>query len=290
MKLKETFGNIDESEILSFEKNIGKQLPPEYRTFLIENNGGRPKPNIFKTLRGEYETDIQFFFGITKGNYDLQENFQRLKNHVPFEFIPIAVDSGGNRILLNLNTKEIYFFDSETEERYLISKTFKNFIKGLYNLKEELSELDKAIYSQNIFYFKSRLEKGEDIDSIVNEFNQTMVTVASLGGKLKLLKFFMDNGAKYEMALFNASSNGHIEIVKYLLSKGANSNERDVMQNDDTALIQACFGGYLEIVKLLIKNGADINAQDINGQTALNKAYWSDNQELIEYLEKEVYI
>ncbi len=290
MKLKETFGNIDEIEILNFEKIIGKQLPTDYRKFLIKNNGGRPTPNIFKTLRGEYETDVQFLFGITNGNYDLRENFQELKHHIPFEFIPIAIDSGGNFVLLDLNTQEICFFDSETKEKYLVSETFKSFISGLYNLKEKETELDKAISLQNIFYFKSHIEKGERIDSIVNEFNQSIVTVATLKGKLKLLKFFIENGAKYDMALFNACSNGHIEIVKYLLLKGANPNESDIEQNGDTALIQACFGGHLEIVKLLIKNGADINAKDINGQTALNKAYWSDNQELIDYLEKEIYI
>lgn len=289
MKLKESFGNIGESEILNFEKIIGKQLPTEYRTFLIESNGGRPKPNIFKTLGEEYESDIQFLFGITTGNYDLRENFQRLKNIIPFEVIPIAIDSGGSPILLDLNSKEIYFFDLDTEVKYLISENFKTFITGLYNLKQEETELDKAISSQNISYFKSRIEKGEEIDNILNEFNQPMVIVASSRGKLKLLRFFIENGAKYDNALFVACSNGHLEIVKYLLLKGANPNERDIEQNNDTALIQACFGGYLEIVKILIKNGADINAEDIYGQTALNKAYWSENQELIDYLEKDIY-
>lgn len=287
MKLKEGFGNIDENEILNFEKIIGEQLPLEYRTFLKENNGGRPKPNIFKTLKGDYETDIQFFFGITSGNYDLEENFNRLKNIISIDYIPIAIDSGGNFVLLNLNTREIYFLDWNNKEKYLVTDTFKSFINELYNLKKEVTELDKAINSQNIFYFESLLEKGKQIDSIVNKFNQSIVVIASLKGKYKLLKFFIENGAKYEKALFNACSNGHFEIVKYLLSKGVNPNERDIEQNNDTCLIQACYGGYLEIVKLLLKNGADINAKDINGQSALNKAYWSDNQELIDYLEKE---
>ncbi|MCV6630148.1 MAG: ankyrin repeat domain-containing protein [Flavobacteriaceae bacterium] len=43
------------------------------------------------------------------------------------------------------------------------------------------------------------------------------------------------------------------------------------------------------MVKLLISKGADIEATDDYGQTALNKSYWSNNQELIDYFEKEVY-
>jgi hypothetical protein len=289
LKLKETFGDIEENMFSDFEIILNKQLPLEYKSFLKKNNGGRPNLNIFKTSNSEYETDIQFFFGITKGIYDLRGNYERLKNKIPKKFIAIAIDSGGNFILLDLEKEAIYYFDHEIEDTFLIANTFNDFIKGLYDLKIEESELDKAISSQNILYFKSKIEKGLQIDNIVNEFDQSIVIISSLKNKLKLLKWFVEKGAKFEMALFNACSNGHLDIVNYLLSKGANPNERDITQNNDTCLIQACYGGYLQIVKILIKNGADINLEDDHGRNALSKAYWSDNQELISYLEQEIY-
>ena len=65
-----------------------------------------------------------------------------------------------------------------------------------------------------------------------------------------------------------ASQNGHLEIVKLLIEKGANINAQD--DDDWTALMDASRKGHLEIVKLLIANKiANINAQDNYGRTAL---------------------
>jgi ankyrin repeat protein len=54
-----------------------------------------------------------------------------------------------------------------------------------------------------------------------------------------------------------ASQNGHIEVVKLLLEKGAN-----IHADDDFSLRIASQQGHLEVVKLLIENGANVNAQD----------------------------
>ena len=51
-----------------------------------------------------------------------------------------------------------------------------------------------------------------------------------------------------------AAQNGHTEIVKYLLKKGANVNLRD--NDGETALGAAKGKGYTDIVQLLEKAGA----------------------------------
>ena len=69
-------------------------------------------------------------------------------------------------------------------------------------------------------------------------------------------------------ALMMASANGHTEIVKLLLGKGAEVN---VKNTDDgvTALFMASANGHTEIVKLLLDKGADVNVKNIYGITAL---------------------
>ncbi len=64
-----------------------------------------------------------------------------------------------------------------------------------------------------------------------------------------------DNGGR--TALTNAS-NGHLEVVKYLINKGADINAK--LNNGSTALIVATMSGQLEIVKYLISKGANVNA------------------------------
>lgn len=88
-------------------------------------------------------------------------------------------------------------------------------------------------------FFKSIIVSGANTNHITDEFNQSVFIAVCLRGKLKLVKFFVEYGVSIDGALFASSSNGHVNIVNYLLQIGGNPNERDATQNNDTALIQA---------------------------------------------------
>jgi hypothetical protein len=70
--------------------------------------------------------------------------------------------------------------------------------------------------------------------------------------------------------LMAASSNGHLEVVRYLLEQGAN---RDNATNDSmTPLLCAARSGCLEIVKLLMAYGAGLNVRDARERLPINYA------------------
>lgn len=286
MKLTSVSEIVSDKQIIELEKAIGLLLPDDYKSFLLINNGGRPVPNNFRTSNGEYESDVQFFFGLTQGNYGIKDNYILLRDRLLDEEIAIAVDSGGNYILLNLSTRKVYFFDHEIEERFLIRENFNSFIDSLFPMPEKLNAIDQAVEDENVEYFTSALKLGMEVSRLVNEFNQPVFIVACLRGKLKVVRFLVENGVSIEGGVFAASSNGHVDVVRYLLDHGADPNERDDTQNNDTALIQASMGGFLGVVKLLVSRGAQVDALDCYGQTALNKAYWSGNKDVIAFLEK----
>ena len=73
-----------------------------------------------------------------------------------------------------------------------------------------------------------------------------------------------------------AASEGHLEIVKYLVNKGAN-----IHAGDDYAVRVASRRGHLEIVKYLIKKGADIHARN---EEALRDAVLDDKLETVKCL------
>ncbi|MDQ3686383.1 MAG: ankyrin repeat domain-containing protein [Acidobacteriota bacterium] len=85
-----------------------------------------------------------------------------------------------------------------------------------------------------------------------------------------------------------AAGAGHLEVVKFLLEKGANVNVRDG-HGDGTPLMSAAWSGHKEIVKLLIAKGAEVNAMDSEGRSALSMA--SDERhshpEIIEILKRD---
>ncbi len=74
---------------------------------------------------------------------------------------------------------------------------------------------------------------------------------ACYNGHLEISKLMISKGAKIELEehLATACSAGHIKMVKLILEQG----EVDVKRG----LANACSGGHKEVVELMIENGAD---------------------------------
>ena len=89
--------------------------------------------------------------------------------------------------------------------------------------------------------------------------NNSLV-VASKIGHLEMVKFLVRKGAYvgYEKnnAVILASEYGHLSIVKYLVYKGAN-----IKDLDNSAIIWSSRNGHLNVVKYLVSLGADVKAQ-----------------------------
>jgi hypothetical protein len=74
-----------------------------------------------------------------------------------------------------------------------------------------------------------------------------------------------------------AAHQGHVDILRILLSHGANLEQRDA--DGDTALHYACFGNQPDCISLLLSKGADINSINSTGCSSLHIAI---NKQLLE--------
>lgn len=89
--------------------------------------------------------------------------------------------------------------------------------------------------------------------------------LASNQGDIKKVNQLLDQGADVNeddigfTSLIHAAREGHIDIVKLLLKRGANVNAR----SDDwniTALHFAVDRGHIDVVRCLLAKGADVNS------------------------------
>lgn len=115
-------------------------------------------------------------------------------------------------------------------------------------------------------------------------------------GDQELVKFYVDLGAPLEriskihwehdkltplLAAVKTGCNwthSNLEMIEYLLQKGAKVDARDYAQQ--TPLILAAWNGkQLKTMDLLLRYGADINAQDCNLFTAIMKAAGREDNE-----------
>jgi len=117
---------------------------------------------------------------------------------------------------------------------------------------------------------KDAVRKGDiTIISSLNitdvDFLNDLLHTATDEGKLEMVEYLTERGAnKYKHALRWAAFKGHIDIVKFLVTKVV----------DDASLLYAILGRQKEVVELLIQHGVDVHANDEYALTlAIDKRY-----------------
>lgn len=80
---------------------------------------------------------------------------------------------------------------------------------------------------------------------------------------------------------------GYTRLIKPLLKRGANINEKASHAFGNTPLHLACNRGNLEVAKSLIENDADLNVRDSYRRTPLSCAIYTNSIEIVKLLIRE---
>jgi len=120
-----------------------------------------------------------------------------------------------------------------------------------------------------------------------------VIALAAFLGHLEVVEYLFSKGADVNASASNGSgynsmtasvANGHAKVVSWLLAHGANPNYR--YGPGHTPLLEAAANGRLEIVKLLFDHGADLNAKSDDGKTALSVAEERGHTAIADFLRK----
>jgi ankyrin repeat protein len=111
--------------------------------------------------------------------------------------------------------------------------------------------------------------------------NGTPLENACRNGHLEVAKLLLDRGARVEQRglhtpLWTAAAHGHSDVVEFLLRVGASF--------DDSAFWKAVWAGNPKTVALLLEAGADANRRDADGETAVHTAAGHESAEVINLL------
>jgi ankyrin repeat protein len=169
--------------------------------------------------------------------------------------------------------------------KLLINKHAKLSLKDVNNM----TPLDYAAGRGYLEIYKIMVERSENFLDVKRSLIYAAkrgenVIVKYLVTERKVDVNFQHNG---KASLHYASENGHFDVVKFLVKRGAEVNK----QEDKTlltALHYAGSRGFLKIIKFLIDNGANSNLRDKQGKTCLHYSVIFGNVEVVKYLTEKV--
>lgn len=123
-----------------------------------------------------------------------------------------------------------------------------------------------SIYFEQRERAQEKIKETQEI-SPQDELNEKLidaVELENLDEVKKLLKagasFHYDDSRAFRCAANCAANNGRLGIFKFFIGRGA-----DIHANDDEALINAAWWGNVEMVEYLLRKGAPIEAAKENG-------------------------
>lgn len=156
-----------------------------------------------------------------------------------------------------------------------------------------LSALQLAAKSASIDVVKAIVERGgAEINSRAEFFDSPLGRAAERGDP-EIVKYLLSKGAypntrdlRLGTPLIRAMYSANEAVVTLLLASGANINDQYRDGVGPTPLIVAAQRGNTKMVKLLLSRGANRDIRDFAKRTALDYAKMKWNQEMIAVLEK----
>lgn len=147
----------------------------------------------------------------------------------------------------------------------------------------------KAELSGNLDYIKRIISENPGRINQKDKDGNSFLHLAVRAGNADMVKFLVSKGAdvnmkdKYGQTPLQISAHSdNVEVVIQLVSNGAKINIKNSIGK--TPLHDATYHGQLQIVKYLISQGAEINTKDIRSRIPLQDAVIDNKVEISKYL------
>jgi len=255
----------------------------------------------------EAQLNLNLLNAIKQGNFDKVEKYSnqgasfKVKDKNGNTLQEIATRNGNTKVIEFLKQKELDFNLINAVKQGNPSMVKKYILRGAnfevqdkdghsllylaaqnYDIEQLLNQ---ARFNLNLINAVKRgdLDKTKcaSVDSsleIKDKNGNTLLHLAAFGGHLDIVKYLIEKGADLHATnknngtpLHAAASNGKLNVVEYLIEeKKVNLEVQD--KDGNTSLSLAARGGHLDVVEYLVEKGANLSVTNKSGNTPMYEA------------------
>jgi len=216
---------LKETSVAQFEAAIGLKLPPEYRSFLLEYNGGIPVPSSFhlKERSGAYTEDsVGVLYGINEGNDGLLAVYKNFISQGLFsDYLIIGTIVGSLPICIKLSGADagcIYLWNWDHDfELELIEESFSAFLSGLYEQPPIIiSPVAGPLANNDVGAVRKHISEGWDVNDYPTQ-GHTPIEHAAFFNYTELAELLLQHGAHLGRSIDLAKRRENYDVLEVLL-------------------------------------------------------------------------
>jgi len=136
-------GGVSWEDVTEFERSYRVDFPSDYEEFLVKYNGGPTPKTEFRV--GRIDSDVRCFFGI--GDVENSVHSLDLPEWLEQGVFPIAEDSFGNYIVMDIKKAPGTVYFADHEEGFRLSRLTESFSAFLAKCKSRKVHMERATRS-----------------------------------------------------------------------------------------------------------------------------------------------
>lgn len=242
-------------ELSHVEAMLRKSLPPIYRRFIQEHNGGNPDKPTFRR-NGASEAFLEYIYPIGDVPGNLAKRM--LETKLPLGLISIGKLGDGGRLCLQSDDDRIFIwhYDAVDEEMRITPADVEEAAPDIFSFfaqlegEEALTEEDDPVAdlaaSGDIARLNEYVIRRGSLVGVTSNVGFSLLQEAILHEDFAFLESCLQHGAPMTRALHMAAQCNLPDAVEWLLSKGADINELD--ESGNTPLDVTSVGTGAELV------------------------------------------
>lgn len=201
----EGFGKATQSDIEGFERMLGCELGEDYKTFLLDYNGGTPLYNCLdmSTYNAKFKTcNIKYFFGFSENpDANLLIHFIKWLNEETIsdghKKFPIAIDEDGNYIFYGYGIYNLHRIMSYRQGSHNVADciNFTGFIQKFSYVNHQRNLSHAAILANDTVFLEKIVAEGWN-PNFRYSFSETPLFIAIQQKNYPLAHYLLDIGAR----------------------------------------------------------------------------------------------